>query len=212
MGGLTVSCQNDGHFARLRSGLGYDPWLLDALAAFDWGAMAAGGGKGGNKMARTPCKRLFVKEVSGGDEQTLSSATFLEAYVNRVSTRASLVVHLLLHFTRPDGQTCVVMNNWLPVRLGHVWRHRGVLQGGLGVHREQDRSAHAPCCPHMAASGWVLVSLRSGRGVHLRIARLPARVRPWPAIVTARGREHSSAALTPPAPSDAAGHHLEPAV
>ena len=71
-------------------------------------------------MARTPCKRLFVKEVSGGDEQTLSSATFLEAYVNRVSTRASLVVHLLLHFTRPDGQTCVVMNNWLPVRTPEV--------------------------------------------------------------------------------------------
>ena len=120
VGDLTVSCQNDAHFARLRTALGYDSWLLDALASFDWGRMAAGGGKGGNKMARTPCKRLFVKEVSGGDEQTLSSTAFLEAYVSRVSTRSSLVVHLLLHFTRPDGQTCVVMNNWLPVRTPEV--------------------------------------------------------------------------------------------
>jgi len=169
VGNLTVNCINDDAFGRLRTALGYNAWLSDALAAFDWDAMAAGGGKGGNKMARTPCKRLFVKEVSGGDLSTLCDPAFLEvrnlqphlglscilractcrlsklraclhgcnlsllvsnyllphatpqAYVARVSTGSSLIVHLLVHFTRPDGQTCVVMNNWLPVRLATRW-------------------------------------------------------------------------------------------
>jgi len=39
-----------------------------------------------------------------------------QAYVARVSTGSSLIVHVLAHFARPDGQTCLIMNNWLPVR------------------------------------------------------------------------------------------------
>jgi hypothetical protein len=161
VGGRAVCLLNDAHFGALRTALGYDSWLPAALAAFDWGKMAAGGGKGGDKMARTPCKRLFVKEVSAGDNATLSHEGFLkararrriarrgaragerypneteglrqpwrvvralslsrvrraQAYVARVSTGKSLIVHIVAHFARPDGQTCMVMNNWLPVRV-----------------------------------------------------------------------------------------------
>ncbi len=116
IGGESVTLLNDGHFSTLRLALGYEPWLGGALAGFDWGRMAAGGGKGGDKMARTPCKRLFVKEVSGGDLATLSHQSFLKAYVARVSSGKSLIVHIVAHFRRAGGGTCMVMNNWLPVR------------------------------------------------------------------------------------------------
>ena len=39
-----------------------------------------------------------------------------QAYVARVSTGRSLIVHIVAHLTRPDGQTCIIMNNWLPAR------------------------------------------------------------------------------------------------
>ena len=79
VGGQVVRLMNDQHFSELRRALGYDCWLPEAVAGFDWGRMAAGGGKGGDKMARTPCKRLFVKEVSGGDLETLTNQEFLKA-------------------------------------------------------------------------------------------------------------------------------------
>jgi hypothetical protein len=79
VGGREVRLLDDAHFGALRAALGYDAWLSGALGAFDWGRMAAGGGKGGDKMARTPCKRLFVKEVSAGDHATLTHPGFLKA-------------------------------------------------------------------------------------------------------------------------------------
>ncbi len=160
VGDLVVRLMNDSHFSALRTALGYDAWLPEAVKAFDWGRMAAGGGKGGDKMARTPCKRLFIKEVSGGDLATLTNPEFLkvcaracargvssprcslqlaraargslraepvcaaQAYVARVSTGSSLIVHILAHFARPDGQTCLIMNNWLPVRARAHAAHR----------------------------------------------------------------------------------------
>lgn len=78
LGGREATLLSDDHFGALRTALGYDAWLPAALAAFDWGKMAAGGGKGGDKMARTPCKRLFVKEVSAGDHLTLQHPGFLK--------------------------------------------------------------------------------------------------------------------------------------
>ena len=78
VGGLSCKLNNDNHFSALRTALGYEPWLAKAVANFDWVRMAGGGGKGGNKMARTSCRRLFVKEVSGGDEATLCNLEFLE--------------------------------------------------------------------------------------------------------------------------------------
>ena len=153
IGGLEASLLSDEHFGALRTALGYDAWLPAALAAFDWGKMAAGGGKGGDKMARTPCKRLFVKEVSASDHLTLLHEGFLkarasapacacgvhagregtkrmkrvarspgaltralQAYVARVASGKSLIVHIVAHARMPDGKVVMVMNNWLPVR------------------------------------------------------------------------------------------------
>ena len=82
IGGVEAQLLSDEHFGALRTALGYDAWLPAALAAFDWGKMAAGGGKGGDKMARTPCKRLFVKEVSASDHLTLLHEGFLKARVH----------------------------------------------------------------------------------------------------------------------------------
>ena len=87
VGGRAATLLSDAHFGALRSALGYDAWLPEALAAFDWGRMAAGGGKGGDKMARTPCKRLFVKEVSKGDHATLQNEGFLKARAARDGSR-----------------------------------------------------------------------------------------------------------------------------
>ena len=96
IGGVTTRLNNDAHFKALRMALGYDSWLASAVEVFDWGRMAAGGGKGGDKMARTNCRRLFIKEVSGGDLDTLSNVSFLK--VRRAcargrcsATRASLI-------------------------------------------------------------------------------------------------------------------------
>lgn len=141
---VTVRLMNDSHFKALRVALGYEAWLSAAVSSFDWGRMAAGGGKGGDKMARTNCRRFFIKEVSGGDLETLTNVSFLrvrgplrrrvaqldgrggraltrtappcQSYVARVSTGKSLIVHIVAHFAKPDGQTCIIMNNWLPVR------------------------------------------------------------------------------------------------
>ena len=88
IGGLEAQLLSDAHFGALRTALGYDAWLPAALAAFDWGKMAAGGGKGGDKMARTPCKRLFVKEVSASDHLTLLHEGFLKVRVFSCRTRA----------------------------------------------------------------------------------------------------------------------------
>jgi len=83
IGGVQATLLSDAHFGTLRTALGYDAWLPAALGAFDWGKMAAGGGKGGDKMARTPCKRLFIKEVSPGDHLTLSHPGFLKVRASR---------------------------------------------------------------------------------------------------------------------------------
>ena len=89
VGSRTVTLLNDAHFSTLRAALGYDAWLPSALAAFDWGRMAAGGGKGGDKMARTPCKRLFIKEVSAGDHATLTHEGFLKVRACGAAARGS---------------------------------------------------------------------------------------------------------------------------
>jgi hypothetical protein len=204
VGGRSVRLLNDAHFGALRTALGYDAWLPAALSAFDWGKMAAGGGKGGDKMARTPCKRLFVKEVSAGDNATLSHQGFLkaralcaarrarreipqqhircracvlrahatasvrlcvlkracargsaQAYVARVSTGKSLIVHIVAHFARPDGQTCMVMNNWLPVRLAPPLSLAFAVARGV-----RGASAHSRC----ARGGVWAAAARRGRG------------------------------------------------
>lgn len=87
VGGEVVTLLHDESFAKLRAVLGYDAWLPSALVAFDWKKMSSGGGKGGNHMARTPCKRLFVKGVSTGDAATLADPAFLKARWTAVRVR-----------------------------------------------------------------------------------------------------------------------------
>jgi len=79
VGKVVVRLMNEQYFKPLRNALGYESWMAGALQTFDWSKMASGGGKGGDKMARSACKRLFVKEVSGGDLATLTNTDFLKA-------------------------------------------------------------------------------------------------------------------------------------
>ena len=96
---------------------------LSALRAFEWAALKDGGGKGGNLMAFTPCRRYLVKEVNTTDHSSvLKIATrYVEHILNESGAehRDSLLARIFAHVRRPStGKVYLVMNNWLPPMRG----------------------------------------------------------------------------------------------
>lgn len=53
---------------------------------FDFASLSAGGGKGGDSMARTKDKRFFVKFLNDSDGKSLLEDSFLREYVARASS------------------------------------------------------------------------------------------------------------------------------
>ena len=142
VGGLSCKLNNDNHFSALRAALGYEPWLAKAVASFDWKRMMAGGGKGGDKMARTNCRRLFVKEVSGGDEATLCDLGFLEVRGRRAARAGGASI------TDPRGARAGVRGARLHRPLAHRAHSGAPDQAGRpDVHHNEQLAAGAPPVP-----------------------------------------------------------------
>eukprot|EP00217_Crustomastix_stigmatica_P013629 CAMPEP_0183797640 /NCGR_PEP_ID=MMETSP0803_2-20130417/16469_1 /TAXON_ID=195967 /ORGANISM="Crustomastix stigmata, Strain CCMP3273" /LENGTH=387 /DNA_ID=CAMNT_0026042313 /DNA_START=1 /DNA_END=1161 /DNA_ORIENTATION=+ len=107
-------------FAGLRAALRVPGDLLKDN--FDFAELRPSGGKGGQLLARSKCKRWFVKELSKVDDATLRDGDTLEPYASRVSGGHSLLCRIVAHFERRSGGPAfLVMNNWLPTGEGIVW-------------------------------------------------------------------------------------------
>jgi len=112
VGGFDVSLFNDEHFAKCRQLLGIDASILDG---FQFGELAAGGGKGGDVMAFTADRKYIVKGVGGDDQQALLDLA--EVLCDHMSQTETLLSKMLFHFEISDGphEGCYfVMNNCLP--------------------------------------------------------------------------------------------------
>ena len=118
VGGEACECFDDEpQLSRLRADSRVE-W--SALAdSFEWSKLCPGGGKGGNLMAFTPCRRYLVKEVNATDHNCmLTIATrYVEHILNESGAdhRDSLLARIFAHVRRPStGKVYLIMNNWLP--------------------------------------------------------------------------------------------------
>jgi len=108
---------HDDFFSKLRNHYGVDD---EFLSTFDFGTMKSSGGKGGEKLARTPDKKYFVKEISACDRGTVTSQNFREDYLDRMTGAAdSYIVRFFALFRRKGNEKFyIVMSNCLPPALG----------------------------------------------------------------------------------------------
>ena len=67
----------------------------------------------------------------------------LQAYVARVATGKSLIVHIVAHARMPDGKVVMVMNNWLPVRCNGCVRSAAACMRAAARAAARRRAAHA---------------------------------------------------------------------
>jgi hypothetical protein len=103
VGGLRVRLFNDEHFAKARV-------LLDVSSAhfldgFDFGKLAATGGKSGELLAFTPDRKFILKSIHGVEHDTLLRLT--PALCNQLDRpdklMCSFVLHFEVHDTMPPG-------------------------------------------------------------------------------------------------------------
>jgi hypothetical protein len=112
-GETDVSFYNDGLYANIRQKYKV-PNDVIATANFSFGNMAAGGGKGGDPMARTTCGQFFVKEVKDCDHDSLIE--HVEHYTKHLCDGDTFLCRIFAHFRRgKDGHNYMIMNSWLPV-------------------------------------------------------------------------------------------------
>jgi hypothetical protein len=72
VGGRAIRTWNDQHFKKIRELTKIPDNFLEEL---DWKSFKPGGGKGGDLMAFTQCKRWLVKETNSGDHKSLLKVT-----------------------------------------------------------------------------------------------------------------------------------------
>jgi len=105
----------DEYFSIVRQSFSIHNDFLDGI--FDFGNLGAGGGKGGDLMSRTECGKFFVKQLNTGDAKTLLDSKFLQAYVDLVSTKTSLLCKVVCVFTHPTLGRFLCMANCLPTHV-----------------------------------------------------------------------------------------------
>ncbi len=113
VGTFPVTLLNDEHFAKCRELLQVDASVLEG---FEFQALAAAGGKGGEPMAFTKNRKYIVKKVNASDHAALLRHAL--ALCARMASNDTLMSKILWHFAIADGAhagTYFVMNNCLPV-------------------------------------------------------------------------------------------------
>ncbi len=104
VGGLRVHLFNDEHLAKARVML--DVPTAHFLDGFDFGKMAATGGKSGELLAFTPDRRFILKSIHGVEHETLLRLT--PALCDQLDRPDKLMCSFVLHFevrdTSPPGR------------------------------------------------------------------------------------------------------------
>ena len=95
---------------------------------FDFASLSAGGGKGGDSMARTKDKRFFVKFLNDSDGKSLLEDSFLREYVARASSGQSLMSKIFAVFVHEKHGRFIVMNNCVNPRV-KAWSRLYDLKG-----------------------------------------------------------------------------------
>ena len=95
---------------------------------FDFASLSAGGGKGGDSMARTRDGRFFVKFLNESDGKSLLEDSFLREYVARVTSGQSLVTKIFAVFVHEKHGRFIVMNNCVNPRV-KMWSRLYDLKG-----------------------------------------------------------------------------------
>ncbi len=117
LGGDVVELLNDEHFSRIRVAMGVPTNVLATRGQWKFEDLKASGGKGGDMMGRScgsTFGRFFVKEVSGGDHDTLLKIA--DKYADHiVAPGGSFICRFFMHVRHEkSGKFYVVMNNWIP--------------------------------------------------------------------------------------------------
>ena len=115
VGDVDCPTVKDEPFSAVRRAFGIADDFLAGL--FDFGSLGAGGGKGGDLMSRTTCGTFFVKELNAGDASSLLRDAFLEAYVDLITTKTSLLCKIVAVVAHPSLGRFLVMANCLPTRV-----------------------------------------------------------------------------------------------
>lgn len=102
----------DEHLVCVRRAFNVGDDFLDGTV--DFTKLAGGGGKGGDLMTRTTDGRFFVKQLNGGDADSLLREDFLRSYVATVTKGTSLLCKLAAVFVHPTLGRFVAMANCLP--------------------------------------------------------------------------------------------------